>query len=140
MVQTYLRPQQQRPVGRGVERCPRTRRQTRQSCREPLMKILYGARYARFDLLRATCHLACFITRWTSDCDKRLHRLICYMHSTRHLRMIGWVGDSLEHLSPHLYADADFAGCAQTQRSTSGLFEDRILRSLSQDRASGRLA
>jgi hypothetical protein len=35
--------------------------------------------------------------------------------------MIGWVGDGAALLQPHLFADADFAGCAVTQRSTSGL-------------------
>ena len=45
---------------------------------------------------------------------------LCYIHPTKHLRMIGWVGDSLSALQPHLFADADFAGCTATQRSTSG--------------------
>ena len=35
--------------------------------------------------------------------------------------MIGWVGDSLPDLGPHLYADADFAGDTETKRSTSGV-------------------
>ena len=86
------------------------------------MKILYGARTARLDLLRAVSHLACFFTKWTSSCDSKLHRLVCYIHSSYHVRMMGWVGDSLERLEPHLFADADFAGCVSTQRSTSGLF------------------
>ena len=30
-----------------------------------LMKVLYGARMARYDLLRAMCRLACFVTKWT---------------------------------------------------------------------------
>ena len=34
--------------------------------------------------------------------------------------MVGWVGDKPTDLSCHLFADADFAGCTQTQRSTSG--------------------
>ena len=34
--------------------------------------------------------------------------------------MIGWVGDRIEDLDLSLYADADFAGCPQTLRSTSG--------------------
>ena len=85
-----------------------------------LMKILYAARMARFDLLRAVCHLACFITKWTTECDKRLHRLVCYIHSTKSHRMVGWVGDALKDVDLHLYADADFAGCTDTQRSTSG--------------------
>ncbi len=85
-----------------------------------LMKIIYAARLARFDLLRAVCHLATFVTKWTSECDRKLHRLVCYINSSKHLRMIGWVGDGLTVVQPHLYADADFAGCVATQRSTSG--------------------
>ena len=87
-----------------------------------LMKILYGARTARLDLLRAVSHLACYFTRWTSECDRKLHRLVCYINSTLHVRMAGWVGDRLEQLQPHMFADADFAGCVTTQRSTSGLY------------------
>ena len=36
--------------------------------------------------------------------------------------MIGWVGDSGEKLFPHFFADADFAGDIETQRSTSGYY------------------
>ncbi len=86
-----------------------------------LMKCLYSARMARFDLLRAITSLACQLTRWTPECDRKLHRLMCYIHSSKHLRMFGYVGNSLTEVQPHLFADADFAGCAITQRSTSGL-------------------
>ena len=87
-----------------------------------LMKILDAARLCRFDLLRAVCHLAIFVAKWTSEseCDRKLHRLVCYINSFKHLRMIGWVGDGLGALQPHLFADADFACCTATQRSTSG--------------------
>ena len=34
--------------------------------------------------------------------------------------MVGWIADSPSHLNVHLYADADFAGCVASQRSTSG--------------------
>ena len=85
-----------------------------------LMKILYGARMARIDLLRAVCHLARYITRWDAVCDKRLHRLVSYINSTMDHKLVGWVGDGTLQLQPHLYADADFAGCVATQRSTSG--------------------
>ena len=73
-----------------------------------LMEILYAARMARFDLLRAVCQLACCITKWTEECDHRLHRLACYIHRTKPHRMVGWVGDPANALSLHLYADADF--------------------------------
>ena len=75
---------------------------------------------ARFDLLRAVCNLACFVTKWTSECDRKLHRLVCYIASTKHHRQMGWIGDSADKLAPHLFADADFAGCKVTQRSTGG--------------------
>ena len=87
-----------------------------------LMKILYAARMARTDLLRAVCHLACYITRWDSVCDRRLHRLVAYIASTTDHKLVGWVGDEQSQLQPHLYADADFAGCVATQRSTSGAY------------------
>ena len=58
-----------------------------------LMKILYAARLCRFDLLPAVCHLATFVTKWTSECDRKLHRLVCYIHSSEHFRMVGWAGD-----------------------------------------------
>ena len=66
------------------------------------MKILYAARLARFDLLRAVCHIACFVTKWTSDCDKRLHRLVSYISSSKSYRMVGWVGDPIQNLDLHL--------------------------------------
>ena len=84
------------------------------------MKILYGARIARFDLLRQVNRLARNITRWTTDDDKKLHYLMCYIHHTKHWRMIGWVGDSVEDLCVAVYADADFSGRADSLRSTSG--------------------
>ena len=87
-----------------------------------LMKILYGARLARFDLLRAVCHLACHVTRWTSTCDRRLHRLVCYIQSSLHIRMFAWVGDEPGGLDLHLYSDADFANQQAGMRSTSGVF------------------
>ncbi len=86
-----------------------------------LMKILYAARVARYDLLRAVSHLACYLTKWTSECDARLHQIVCYINSTLSHRLVGWVGDDLGSVQPHLYADADFAGCTGSQKSTSGV-------------------
>ena len=43
-----------------------------------LMKVLFAACMARFDLLRATQGLASRVTKWSPDCDKSLHRLMCY--------------------------------------------------------------
>jgi hypothetical protein len=86
-----------------------------------IMKVFYAARLARFDLLRAIGHLAGYITKWTPDCDRRLHQLMSYIHSTLDHRMCGWVGDEINKVDIHLYCDADFAGCQNTNKSTSGV-------------------
>ena len=87
-----------------------------------LMKVLYGARMVRFDLLKAVNYLASRITKWSPECDRRLRRLMCYIDSTAESELIGWVGDAPEDLVLWLFADADFAGCKVTLRSTSGAF------------------
>ena len=87
-----------------------------------LMKVLYGARMARYDLLRPTCWLATRVTKWTETCDRALHRLMAYIQSTLHLRMCGWIGDPMDAWEFVVYSDADFAGCKDTGRSTTGAF------------------
>ena len=64
------------------------------------MQVLYVARMARYDLLRPTCRLACYIAKWSDACDRRLFQLIRYIHSTYHLRQVGWVGDGVVSLPP----------------------------------------
>ena len=85
-----------------------------------LMKLLYGARIARFDLLRQVNRLARNVHRWTDSDDRGLHHLMCCVHHTKHWRMVGWVGDPMDDVHLALYADADFAGCVESLRSTSG--------------------
>ena len=87
-----------------------------------LMKVLYGARMCRYDLLRAVCRLATRITKWSPADDRALHRLMSYVNSTIDLHLCGWVGDDMAEWELVLYADADFAGCVETARSTSGVF------------------
>ena len=45
-----------------------------------LMKVLFAARMARYNLLRATQGLASRVTKWSHDCDVALHRLVSYTH------------------------------------------------------------
>ena len=85
-----------------------------------LMRLLYGARYARYDLLKSISRLASCVSYWDLDCDKRLMRLLSYVKGSLSKRLVGWVGDPLHEVQPHVYADADFAGCPRTLRSTSG--------------------
>ena len=73
-----------------------------------LMKVFYAARVARLDLYRAISGLTRHLTRWTEECDRRLHRLMSYVHCTLSHRMAGWIGDQPEDLDLHVYADANF--------------------------------
>ena len=34
------------------------------------------------------------ITKWSTECDRRLHRLICYIHSSLDVKMVSYVGES----------------------------------------------
>ena len=87
-----------------------------------IMKVMYGARMARFDLLRAVQGLARFMTKWTRRQDQELWKLMCYIQATKHWRLVGWVGDPLQNITPTVFSDADFAGCIETRRCTSGGF------------------
>ena len=79
-----------------------------------LLKILYVAQYVRFDLLRSMCYLARYISKWGQSQDRRLCRLVCYINSSLHVRMTGWVGDAPCDIGLHLFAGADFAGDSKT--------------------------
>ena len=85
------------------------------------MKILFAARMARFDLLRALQGLAARVTKWSSDCDKALQRIVCYIHSTVDVRFKAFIGDSLSKRKLWCFADADHAG-EYDNRSTTGCF------------------
>ncbi len=87
-----------------------------------LMKVLYGARAARWDLLKAVQLLATRVTKWSRECDKALHRLMCYINCTVNHCLSGFVGDGPSALRLRLYADADFAGDRPEFKSTSGVF------------------
>ena len=75
-----------------------------------LMKIFYGARFARWDLLKVVTKLATMVTKWTTSCDAALLRLVRYIKATVDWALVGYVGDGPEDLSLQVYADADFAG------------------------------
>jgi len=86
-----------------------------------LMKTLHGARYARQDLLRSINALARKITKWTVLEDCKLHRLMQYLNCTLHYREVAWVGDAIDKLELHLFADADLASDPEDHVSTSGV-------------------
>ena len=86
------------------------------------MKVLYAARYARFELLRAIGFLACHVAKWDVQCDRRLHRLMSYIEHTLDHRLCGWTDGDCETVNLHLYSDADFGGCNDTNKSTTGVY------------------
>ena len=75
-----------------------------------LMKILFAARMARWDLLRATQSLASRVTRWSPDCALGLHRLVCYINSSMDMTMSGFIGDSIMDCRLWLFSGSDLAG------------------------------
>ena len=87
-----------------------------------LMKILYGARAARWGLLKVVQLLASRVTKWSRDCDRALHRLVCYINCTLNHCLTGFVGDGPSAFKLRVYADADFAGDRPGFKSTSGCF------------------
>ena len=72
------------------------------------MKALYGAGLVRFELLWPICSSARNVTRWNRACDKRLHRLMCYINQTEDHSLESFVGDPPELCHPVLFSDADF--------------------------------
>ena len=52
------------------------------TCSQIVLKCLYLARIGRPDILWSVNKLARSITKWIKACDKRLNRLISYIHHT----------------------------------------------------------
>jgi hypothetical protein len=91
-------------------------------CARIVMKILFMARFYRYDLLFAVNSLARYLTKWNKACDKKLLRLICYINSTKDMVLVSHVGDPISRCHVALFSDADFAGDVRESKSTSGCF------------------
>ena len=81
---------------------------------------LYLARIGRPDIRWSVNKLARSITKWTRACDKRLNRLISYIHHTCEYRQYCHVGNTAEQCRLGLFQDFDFAGDLEDSKSTSG--------------------
>ena len=64
--------------------------------------------------------LARAVTKWTKSCDKRLARLISYIHHASEYRQQCYVGNTAQQCSLGMFQDADFAGDFEDSKSTSG--------------------
>lgn len=86
-----------------------------------VMTVMYAACYGRFDLLRAVGHLAGYMHAWSSDCDKKLYCMMCYIAHSAGDRQLGFIGDEMEECWLELFTDADFAGDRLDMKSTTGV-------------------
>ena len=64
--------------------------------------------------------LARSITKWTQACDKRLARLISYIHHTCDFEQHCHEGKTAKQCRLGLFQDSDFAGDLEDSKSTSG--------------------
>ena len=91
-----------------------------QICSQIVLKCLYLARIGRPDILWSVNKLARSITKWTNACDKRLNRLISYIHHTCEYKQYSYVGNTAKQCTLGLFQDTDFAGDLEDSKSTSG--------------------
>ena len=89
-------------------------------CSRIVLKCLYLARIGRPDILWSVNKLARSITKWTKTCDKRLFRLISYVHHTCEYEQDCHVGNTAKQCRLGLFQDSDFAGDLEDSKSTSG--------------------
>ena len=73
-------------------------------------EMQYLARIGRPDILWSVNKFARSITKWTKACDKRLNRLISYIHHTSEYKQYCHVGNTAKQCRLGLFQDSDFAG------------------------------
>ena len=81
-----------------------------QVCSQIFLKCVYLARMGRPDILSLVNKHARSITKWTKACDKRLNRLISYIHHTCEYKQYCHVGNTAKQCRLGLFQDSDFAG------------------------------
>ena len=79
-------------------------------CSQIVLKCLFLARIGRPDVLWSVNKLGRSITKWTKACDKRLSRLISYIHHPCDHKQYCHVGNTAKQCRLGLFQDSDFAG------------------------------
>ncbi len=87
-----------------------------------VLKCLDLARIGRPELLWAVNALARDVHRWTAACDKRLRRLIAFIHHHKEYGLHSFVGDRPQDCCLVMFSDASFAGDLVDSKSTTGGF------------------
>ena len=89
-------------------------------CSQIVITCLYLVRIGRLDTLWSVNKLSRSSTKWTKACDKRLCRLISYIHHTCEYKQCCHVGNTDKQCRLGLFQDSDFAGDLEDSKSTSG--------------------
>ena len=79
-------------------------------CSQIVLKCLYLARIGRPDILWSVNKFARSITKWTKACDKRLNRLISYIHHSCEYKQYCHVGNTAKQCRLGLFQDSDVVG------------------------------
>ena len=88
-------------------------------CSQIVLKCFFLARIGRPDILWSMNKLARAVTKWTKACDKRLARLISYIHHTCETRQYCHVVKHSTPMQTWMFRDSDFAGDPEDSKSTS---------------------
>jgi hypothetical protein len=90
-----------------------------------MMRMLYGCRMAHPLIAVPVQRLSCNFTKWTAECDRRMHRLFCYLYTVRDEVLTGSLCETdVKTFTITAWPDADLAGDSMTTKSTSGFFEE----------------
>ena len=89
-------------------------------CSQIVLKCFFLARIGRPDILWPVNKLARSIAKWTKACDKRLSRLISYIHHTCEYKQYCHVGNTAQQCRLGLFQDSDFARDLEDSKSTLG--------------------
>ena len=87
-------------------------------CSQIVLKCLYLARIGRPDISGSVNKLARAVTKMAKACDKRLARLISYIHHTCDFIQYCYVGFTAQQCRLGLFQDSDFAGDLEDSKST----------------------
>ena len=85
-----------------------------------VLKCLYMGRIGRPDILWSVNKLARAVTKLTRACDRRLARMVAYIHHTNDHRQYCHMGNTAQHCRWGLFQDSDSAGYLEDSKSTSG--------------------
>ena len=80
------------------------------ACSQIVLKCLCLAHIGGPDILWSVNKLARAVTKWTEACDKRLARLVSYIHHTCEYRQYCYVGNTAQQCRLGLFQESDFAG------------------------------